>query len=206
MTPVDEAPTDPPPTAVEEPPAAVESIAEEPKSRFKNSFSAVAESKPPPVKLPTLVFDKVTSQLTAKTDDVDLETIKPAPRAVTPPRLLSPARTEFKTSMTEELFMPDNPLVKADMDTDFKNELEVFKARVEISKGLKEIDEDVKLKIAEPDSTISDPKAHDATWDQEAPGVDKTAPQNQTLLVKALNHIKNEEAEGSRRRRKREEQ
>ena len=101
----------------------------------------MAESKPPPVKLPTLVFDKVTSQLTAKTDDVDLETVKPAPRAVTPPpssRLLSPARTEFKTSMTEELFMPDNPLVKADMDTDFKNELEVFKARVEISKGLKE--------------------------------------------------------------------
>merc|ERR1719193_2024197 len=93
--------TEPPPAAVV-PTAAAESPvaqAEEPKtlSRFKNSFSAV-ESKPPPVKLPTLVFDKVTSQLTAKTDD-DLETtttFKPA--AVTPPAVVHHHRRQADIS------------------------------------------------------------------------------------------------------------
>jgi len=106
------------------------------------------------------------------------------------PTNVSPFSVELNKS-SHEYYLPDNPLVKSDMDPDYKDELDILKSQLQMQK--RELsEEDSKLKMAEADSTIDSLHLQDNGWECEIPGsrLEKTSGQPSTLLSKAIGNIK----------------
>merc|ERR1711872_391094 len=84
------------------------------------------------------------------------------------PTNVSPFSVELNKS-SHEYYLPDSPLVKSDMDPDYKDELDILKSQLQMQK--RELsEEDSKLKMAEADSTIDSLHLQDNGWSARFPG------------------------------------
>jgi len=212
------------PVAVDALPETEVSTATEASTKFKNSFSEVEEIAKPAVVLPTLIFNKKTSELAAKEvpgmenkpSRSSKSKRRPSKDADSSPPIVKETETKVEESSplrmelsphknTLDYFEPDNPLVKNEIDPEFQSDLEDLKRTVQKAKQtLQEKEEEGKLKVAEPDSTIDTTtlNINNQGWEESQ---DKAVGPS-TILGKALEHLKDNDGLKPKRKRLSEEE